>query len=159
MSNAPRLTVAQWRAAVEGAAREVGSFVSVSEVAVLDPVGLERTTEMIGAHLPLVGGGGAFDLALVATPEGCQAIARSILGMADSAPIKDGEVTDAIGEIVNMLGGTIKRRIAGHGPELVLGLPLFIRGYVAPSDRLTVTVWPTRFGTIDTMIVITGARG
>jgi hypothetical protein len=56
-----------------------------------------------------------------------------------------------------MLGGTVKRRITGS--ELVLGLPLFIHGYIEPRDRLTVIALPTRFGTIDTMVLIAGQRG
>jgi hypothetical protein len=56
-----------------------------------------------------------------------------------------------------MLGGTVKRRSTGC--ELVLGLPRFIHGYIEPSDRLTVLTLPTRFGTIDTMVLIAGQRG
>jgi hypothetical protein len=77
--------------------------------------------------------------------------------MAAGAPLRDAEVADAVGELVNMLGGTVKRRSTGC--ELVLGLPRFIHGYIEPSDRLTVLTLPTRFGTIDTMVLIAGQRG
>lgn len=158
MSTSSRISPAQWRAAVEGAAQELAAYaLSLPGARVQDPVGLERAVSLIGAHIPLVGGGQAFDLALVSSPEGCRDLSRAILSMAPGAPLRDAEVADAVGEIVNMLGGSVKRRISGA--ELVLGLPLFIHGYIEPSERLTVTALPTRFGAIDTMVLIAGQRG
>jgi hypothetical protein len=157
MSTSSRVSLAQWRAAVEGAAQEIATYaLSFAGAKVLDPVGLDCAAALIGAHIPLVGGGQAFDLALVSSPEGCQALSRAILCMSDGAPLRDAEVADAVGEIVNMLAGSVKRRISGHGADLALGLPLFIHGYIEPTDRLTVTVLPTRFGAIDTMVLIAG---
>jgi hypothetical protein len=157
----PYITLTQWRTAVEGTAEEIASYaLSLPGALVQDPVGLERTVSLIGAHIPLIGDGHAYDLALVASPEGCKALARAILCMAPDAPIRDPEVADAIGEIVNMLGGGVKRRMSGHGAaELLLGLPIFLHGYIQPTERMTVTCLPTRFGTIETMILIAGQRG
>ncbi len=41
----------------------------------------------------------------------------------------------------------------------MLGLPLFIHGCIEPSERLIVIALPTRFGAIDTLVVIAGPRG
>jgi hypothetical protein len=155
MSTSSKVSLAQWRTALEAAAKEIAAYaLSLPSATVGDPVGLEHAVAMIGAHIPLVGGGQAFDLALVSSPTGCQAI----LGLPDTAPLRDAEVADAVGEIVNMLGGTVKRRLAGIGAELVLGLPLFLHGYIQPTDRLMVLVLPTRFGAIETMVLIAGHR-
>ena len=55
--------------------------------------------------------------------------------------------------------GAEAREPALHGAaELVLGLPLFIHGYIEPTDRLTVIVLPTQFGAIETMVLIAGQR-
>jgi len=159
MSTSPKLSPAQWRAAIDGAAREIATYaLSFPDAVVQDPVGIESTVSMIGAHIPMIGGGQAFDLALVASPAGCQALSRAILCMAEGAAVRDAEVADAVGEIVNMLAGSVKRRIAGHA-DLELGLPLFLHGYIQPTDRLTVTVFPTRLGAIETMVLIAGQRG
>lgn len=93
----------------------------------------------------------------MSSPDGCRDLSRAILGMAAGAPLRDAEVADAVGEIVHMLGGTVARRISGA--DLVLGLPLFLHGHIEPSDRLTVIALPTRFGAIDTMVLIAGQRG
>jgi hypothetical protein len=160
MSRSPKLTLAQWRTAVEGAAGEIATYaLSLPGAVVHDPVGLECASSMIGAHIPVIGGGQAFDLALVASAEGCLELSRAILCMDRAAPLRDAEVADAVGEIVNMLAGAVKRRMAGQGAELVLGLPLFLHGYIQPTDRLSVLTLPTRFGTIDTMVLIAGQRG
>jgi Chemotaxis phosphatase CheX len=160
MSRSPKLSLAQWRAAVEGAAGEIATYaLSLPGAVVQDPVGLECASAMIGAHIPVIGGGQAFDLALVASADGCLALSRAILCMDGAAPLRDAEVADAVGEIVNMLAGAVKRRMSGQGAELVLGLPLFLHGYIQPTDRLSVLTLPTRFGTIDTMVLIAGQRG
>jgi hypothetical protein len=159
MSKSPKLTLAQWRIAVEGAAVEIATYaLSFPGAVVQDPVGLECASAMIGAHIPLIGGGQAFDLALVASGDGCQALSRAILGASIGTALRDAEVADAVGEIVNMLAGSVKRRMAGLGAELELGLPLFLHGYIQPTDRLAVLTLPTRFGTIETMVLIAGQR-
>ena len=159
MSTSPKLSPAQWRAAIDGAAREIATYaLSFPDAVVQDPVGIESTVSMIGAHIPMIGGGQAFDLALVASPAGCQALSRAILCMAEGAAVRDAEVADAVGEIVNMLAGSMKRKLSGLGADLTLGLPIFIHGYLQPTDRLAVTAFPTRFGTIDTIVLIAGHR-
>lgn len=154
-----KLTLGHWRSAVEGAATEIATYaLSFTSVVVQDPVGLECTASMIGAHIPVVGGGQAFDLALVSTPEGCQALSRAILCMPEGAPIKDVEVADAVGEIINQFAGAVKRRLASRGAELVLGLPIFLHGYIQPTQRMSVIVLPTRMGPIDTVVLVAGHR-
>jgi hypothetical protein len=156
----PKVSPVQWRTAVDAAAREIATYaLSLPGAVVQDPVGLERAVAMIGAHIPLVGGGQAFDLALVSSPEGCRALARAILCRSSTDALRDAEVADAVGEIVNMLGGSVKRRLSGQRAELELGLPIFIHGYLQPTDRMMVIALPTRFGEIDTIVLITGQRG
>jgi hypothetical protein len=154
-----KLTVTQWRTAVEGAANEIATYaLSFSNAVVQDPVDLERASSMIGAHIPLVGGGQAFDLALVSSADGCLALSRAILCAGPAAPLRDAEIADAVGEIVNMLGGAVKRRLSGHRADLELGLPIFLHGYIQPTDRLSVIALPVRFATIETMVLIAGQR-
>ena len=161
MPTPSKITLAQWRTAVEGAAGEIASCaLSFPGAVVQDPVGLERAISLIGAHIPLIGDGSAYDLALVASPESCKALARAILCMAPDGPVRDAEVADAIGEIVNMLGGGVKRRMAGsRAVDLLLGLPIFMHGYIEPTERMTVTCLPTKLGPIETMVLIAGSRG
>lgn len=155
----PKLTLAQWRSAIEGAATEIAlNAFSFPGASVGDPVGHEAAAAMIGAHIPVLGSVGAFDLALVAVRENCQALSRAILYASPDQVLKDTEVADAIGEVVNMLAGAVKRRLTGLGAELELGLPIFIHGYIQPTERLSVIALPTKFGTVDTMVLIAGQK-
>ena len=159
MSTSSKITLAQWRPAITAAATEIATYaLSWPGAVVRDPVGLEATTSMIGAHIPLVGSGRAYDVALVASAEGCQALARAILCKGSGQAISDAEVADAIGEIVNMLAGSMKRRLSGLAADLTLGLPIFIHGYLQPSERLSVLALPTRFGAVDTVVLVAGPR-
>jgi hypothetical protein len=159
MSMPSRTTLGFWRPAITAAAGEVATYaLSWPGAVVRDPVGLEATASMIGAHIPMVGAGRAFDLALVSSYDGCQSLARAILCMGPGPAIADGEVADAIGEIVNMLAGSMKRRLSGVAADLTLGLPIFIHGYLQPTDRLSVLALPIRFGAVETVVLIAGAR-
>jgi hypothetical protein len=159
MPPTPKIMLGHWRTAIAGAASEIAVYaLSFPEATVHDPVGLEQAESMIGAHIPLVGGGGAYDLALVSSAEGCKALSRAILGVAPTAVLRDAEIADAVGEIANMLGGSLKRRLAGLGAELVLGLPIFMHGHLQPTDRMSVIVLPVRFGPVDTIVLIAGHR-
>jgi hypothetical protein len=158
MSNS-KLTLRDWRSAVEGAAAEIATrALSLPGVVVRDPVDTRHSAALIGAHIPLVGGGQAFDMALMSSAEGCEALSRAILCLGVGPAIRDVEIVDAIGEIVNMLAGAMKRRLAGHGAHLALGLPIFVRGYLQPSNRRPVIALPIRFGPIETMVLIAGNR-
>jgi hypothetical protein len=159
MSTSSKLTLGRWRTAIQAAAKEVATYaLSFSGAVVKDPVGLDAATAMIGAHLPLVGSGQAFDLALLASADDCQALSRAILCMDPGPALRDAEVADAVGELVNMLAGSMKRGKSGLGIELTLGLPIFIHGYLQPTDRLSVLAFPTRFGTIETIVLVAGHR-
>lgn len=159
MSMHTKLTLGHWRAAVEGAATEIATrALSFPGAIVHDPVGLERSVALIGAHIPLVGGGQAFQMALVSSEDGCEALSRAILCKSTGPALRQAEIVDAIGEIVNMLAGSMKRRLAGHGAHLALGLPIFVHGYFEPSDRLSVIALPSRFGPIETMVLIASSR-
>jgi hypothetical protein len=162
MPTSSKLTLGHWRSAIQAAAKEVATYaLSFSGAVVKDPVGLEAATAMIGAHIPLVGSGSgrSFDLALVASADDCQALSRAILCMGPGPALRDAEVADAVGEIVNMLAGSMKRGLSGLGADLALGLPIFIHGYLQPTDRLSVIAFPIRLGKIDTIVLVTGHRG
>jgi hypothetical protein len=159
MSTPSKLTPGQWRTAVTDAATEIATrALSFPGVVVQDPVAAQRYAALIGAHIPLIGGGEALEMALVSSAEGCEVLTRAILGVTAGPAPRDVEIVDAIGEIVNMLAGGMKRRLAKHGAHLALGLPIFVRGYLQPSDRLALISLPIRFGPVDTMVTIAGSR-
>jgi hypothetical protein len=155
LTSAPPTTirVARLRAAVQNATDELAKYaLGFTGATVSAPTAIDAVIAMIGAHVPLVGRQ-SFDIALVGTRDGCRGLAEAILG---GGKLDDAQVADAIGELVNMLAGTVKRQV---GLDHELGLPLFIHGYVQPTDRLSLAVFPVQLGPVAAMVVIAGPRG
>jgi CheY-specific phosphatase CheX len=50
--------------------------------------------------------------------------------------ISPDDTADAIGEIANMIGGGIKRRMIEADPSMKLGLPVFVSGSVVDGSHL-----------------------
>ena len=65
-------------------------------------------------------------LALHVSPEGACRIAEAMLG--DSYPEADDIVCDAIGELANMLGGSLKKFSGRYGEPFKISVPAIVRG-------------------------------
>ena len=147
----PTYTATEWREAIHSTASEIAKIALSFPGATL--IEHAPTGPVAGAHIALVGRP-SYELALVASPEGCVALSSAVLGM-DITGMPARVIADAIGELVNMLAGGIKRRLAG-GSELELGLPLYVTGAIEPSGRQSVVTVPVRFGTIETAVMVIG---
>jgi CheY-specific phosphatase CheX len=69
-------------------------------------------------------------------------IAVGMLGPSDE-PYDDDTVRDAMGEMVNQIGGTIKRSIAALGTEMLLSPPVVVSGSPL-SHRVKASTTPIR---------------
>jgi hypothetical protein len=148
---------AGWRAAVEPAASEIALYaLGFTAAKVERPDADYSGRDKIGAHLPLLGGPRALELALVGTEAACRAVAGAMLQSAPES-LAMPEVADAMGEALNMLGGAIKRRF--NSPDLELGLPLFVLGHVQATASLAILALPTHFGPIAMHTLVIGRRG
>ncbi|WP_162599675.1 chemotaxis protein CheX [Nocardioides solisilvae] len=67
-------------------------------------------------------------VALEMTTSGAQRLTRSMLGLETSEELVDGDLVDAIGEMVNMIGGNVKGLVRG---PCRLSLPLVAAGRFA----------------------------
>jgi hypothetical protein len=87
-----------------------------------------------GAFVALAGEKGtSAQVGVLATPSDCAVVARLMFGLKESQQPSDGDISDGMGEIANMVGGGLKRRLGGRYGSLLLGLPLFVRGPVDAS--------------------------
>ena len=57
-----------------------------------------------------------------------QVIARNMLAMEPDAPVSEAEVCDAVGEVANMVMGSIKSRIQDTYPDIEVSIPSVITG-------------------------------
>ena len=149
-------TQTQWRDAIQSAAADLaGIALGFSSPTTIALAVLADTERLVGAHIPLVGRP-SYELWFVASRSSCVALATAVLGGMDVAAMPAGATNDAICELVNMLGGGVKRRLAGS--DLELGLPVFVNGSVEPSDRLSATTFRLQLGAVETHVVVLGPR-
>lgn len=57
-----------------------------------------------------------------------QTIARNMLGMEPDEDIVDEDIKDAIGEVTNMVMGSVKARIQDGGNSLQVSIPTIVKG-------------------------------
>jgi CheY-specific phosphatase CheX len=147
---------AQWQAAIQGSAAELAKVaLGFSEPTTIAAAALADTAHLVGAHIPLVGRP-SYELWFVASRAGCAALAGAVLGGMDADSLPPGVTADAISELVNMLAGGVKRRLAGS--DLELGLPVFVNGSVERSDRLSATTFRLQLGAVETHVIVLGPR-
>jgi CheY-specific phosphatase CheX len=72
---------------------------------------------------------GSWNVALFGSEKGNQAISRAFLGMTDDKPLPKDELADALGEILNMVAGVLKRKVPAEDAKYIqLGLPMYLSG-------------------------------
>lgn len=57
-----------------------------------------------------------------------KAIAQNILGLTEAEELSEAEITDAIGEVTNMVMGSVKSRIQDSVGSLSVSIPTVVRG-------------------------------
>jgi hypothetical protein len=93
----------------------------------------ESPSSMSGAYVSLISDEEVAHVGVCAKDERLRALAGGLLGPAESLSAAD--LTDAVGEIVNMLAGGVKRRLAESNPGLRIGLPMWVRGNLEATER------------------------
>lgn len=142
-----------WLAAAEDALREVAATalgcadIASSASPLPSPLGLG------GAYVQLMSEREVVVVGLCAAAPALAALSGALLGCA-GADVSPADVTDAVGEVANMLAGGVKRRLSAAHPGLQLGLPLFIRGHLEPRERQALRVTELRLAADITLVVV-----
>ena len=108
-----------------------------------------------GAYLPIMAGQWSLYVGILSTKEGGAALARTLLGMQESEHIDEADVVDALGEIANVIGGSVKSRMAATGGNIRLSLPIFVDGQVVVSQKTVSRCIRIRLGSIDAVLAVT----
>lgn len=67
-------------------------------------------------------------LGICCSLSGAKAIAQNMLGLTEAEDLGEEEITDAIGEVVNMVMGSVKSRIQDTVGNLNVSIPTVVRG-------------------------------
>jgi hypothetical protein len=122
-----------WVVAAEESMREV-SAIALRLMPEPDAERLSTTPpHLSGAYVQLISPLEVVQVGLCADAATLRRLAEALLGGEDD--LTPADVADAVGEIVNMFGGGIKRRLVAGRPGLQLGLPVFIHGHLEATRR------------------------
>jgi hypothetical protein len=150
------VNVSDWVVAMADASAELALSLGIDGVELLGWHDVPPTG-MAGAYIPLLAEDQTLQLALLATPAGCADLSRLLLGMGPDEEVSDADVADAVGEVVNIVAGGVKQRMADavpNGSGLRLGLPVFIHGHVQRTQQLEVSLASVRLGDVDAHLMV-----
>ncbi|MCP4501327.1 MAG: chemotaxis protein CheX [Deltaproteobacteria bacterium] len=91
----------------------------------------EKASRGYGGYLQLSSDESAVILGLVCTDAGADAVTRGLLMMEADEEVTTEDKSDAIGEVVNVFGGTMKTLAKGLGGDLKLDLPFIVQGRIS----------------------------
>jgi CheY-specific phosphatase CheX len=126
--------LSEWIEAAEASAIEVATTALACSSVERAPRSEPSQSSLFGAYVPLVAVDCQLQIGIVAEWQACEILARALLGMEPDEELSaQSDVSDALGEIANMVAGCVKTRMNGRMPGLNTGLPLCVVGHVEPS--------------------------
>lgn len=144
-----------WMKATVDAAAE---FARATLDAELEPVdnGSTLPPELTGCFVALIGDAGSLQIGLASNPVGCQTLAKALFASEDEMP--DEDVSDALGEIANIIAGGVKKRMSALQPPLAIGLPIVMDGHVRLAERQKILGNDVRLGEVPVRLLIIGNK-
>ncbi|MEW6746038.1 MAG: chemotaxis protein CheX [Planctomycetota bacterium] len=109
---------------------------------------------LCGAYIALVSDDVALALGVTSSREGCLNLAQALLGMEHDKRLSPGDVADAVGEIANILAGSVKRLLSNGHPSFKIGLPIFIDGTLYPSENQEAAVAEVDLGPVSSELLV-----
>jgi len=112
-------------------------------------------TDVKSALVALVGDTASVQLGVAATETGCQMLARALLCMdPEEADLPEDDVADAVGEVINIVAGQVKRIIGGPDSSMKMGLPLFVHGRFESSEEVETAVADINIGPVPVTLLV-----
>lgn len=121
-----------WLQAALGAASEFANASLGMDLKQVDD-GYHLPPELTGCFVALIGDSGSLQVGFGSNPEGCQSLAKVLFASTEDLPEED--VSDALGEIANIIAGGVKKRMAAGQPPLAISLPIVMQGHIRLTDR------------------------
>lgn len=107
------------------------------------------------ALVALVGDNASVQLGVAATEDGCQKLARALLSMEpEEEDLPEDDVADAVGEVINIVAGQVKRIIGGPDSTMKMGLPLFVHGRFESSEEVETAIADITVGPVPITLLV-----
>ena len=151
-AHSPQHLGARWLEAARSAIIDIGRQALGSVVGFGKLTSLP--TESAGALIPIVSNRDPVQIGLFSSQSGCEVLARSLLGSDPGDKLSRADIVDAMGEVVNMLSGSVKSRVAHYATHAALGLPTFVHGPVELQSGQALDVVHAVIAGADVFVVI-----
>lgn len=99
-------------------------------------VGPAKSGANPGAYISVLSESNSMHLGLSASMQGCRTLTRAFLGIREKDGVSEKDVVDAMCEILNILAGKVKSRLAARDNSLKLGLPIFLVGQIQVTANM-----------------------
>jgi hypothetical protein len=130
-SNGNIVSLAEWMEYFKQATKDVATSALRFDPKAMPAVAAPAPAVLPGAYISLVSEQTSMNLGLATSRDGCQALARGLLGLHSShGPLSESEVGDAVSEVVNIIAGKVKSRMTERDDSLRLGFPMFVNGEI-----------------------------
>jgi CheY-specific phosphatase CheX len=93
---------------------------------------------LLGSFIQVVCVEGPVLLGITGTETTCDHLAKLMLGMEPDEELPESEAFDAVGEIMNIVAGSMKTKLADSVGLLELGLPVFLSGQLHAVGNIVV---------------------
>jgi CheY-specific phosphatase CheX len=151
------ITPEEWLDAIAKSLNEVAdSYLDVSS-APLAEYDDDPDSPKAGAVIGLVSDTNSVQMQLLSTEEGAESLARALLGFDFDEPIESDDMSDAIAEIMNIVGGLVKIKLHDKDPGLNLTLPMFLDDKLKGLGERAVNSRLLEIGPVATKIVTVNA--
>ena len=157
------LTLKEWMAATAEATCESASQMlaiqSNPDNASYKEDGKDLPENAQGSFISLVSEADTVQVGFLSTKEGLALLAKAMLGMTPEDELSDSDMTDAVGEIINVVAGGVKRRLNDSTGGMKLGLPMFIEGKVAYGDSQEMMAAHILLGSVPVHLLVLRKKG
>lgn len=106
------------------------------------------------AYISVLSESNSMHLGLSASMQGCRTLTRAFLGVREKDGISEKDVVDAMSEILNILAGKVKSRLASRDGSLKLGLPIFLVGQIQVTANMERAVSDVDMGPVPCQLLV-----
>lgn len=106
------------------------------------------------AYISILSETNSMHLGVATSMQGCRTLTRAFLGVREKDAISEKDVVDAMSEILNIVAGKVKSRLATRDKSLKLGLPIFITGQIQVTDNMERAVANVELGPVPCQLLV-----
>ena len=114
----------------------------------------QSPAQHVGSYIAVMSAFDSMHVGLTASSAGCRVLARSLLDAPADEELSDMEVVDGVNELMNIVAGKVKARLAGNDGTMRLGLPMFLTTPVRLTERMERASDDVAFGPVQCRLLV-----